>query len=150
MTRDFVRTAITPFAADWGRNETVPLPTVFKIGALGLSGVRIPAEWGCSGADFTSYVLATEELAYADAGVCNMISATNSFGFKVRDFGTPAPPCPCPELDTPAQAGARPLTPPLGPRPRGAAGSRRPSLGPGGRVAGTERATGAASRRRSA
>jgi len=49
MTRDFVRTAITPFAADWGRNETVPLPTVFKIGALGLSGVRIPAEWAAAG-----------------------------------------------------------------------------------------------------
>ena len=90
MTREFVRTEITPFAADWDRNETVPLPTVFKIGALGLFGVCIPAEWGGSGADFTSYVLATEELAYGDAGVCNMINATNSFGFKVRDFGTPA------------------------------------------------------------
>jgi len=90
MTREFVQKEVTPFAADWDRNETVPLPTVFKIGALGLFGVCIPAEWGGSGADFTSYVLATEELAYGDAGVCNMINATNSFGFKVRDFGTPA------------------------------------------------------------
>jgi hypothetical protein len=90
MTRELVRKEVIPFAADWDRAETVPLDTVFKIGALGLFGVSIPAEWGGSGADFTSYVLATEELAYGDAGICNMVSATNSFGFKVRDFGTPA------------------------------------------------------------
>jgi hypothetical protein len=90
MTRDFVRKEITPFAAEWDRTETVPLETVYRIGAKGLFGVCIPAEWGGAGADFTSYVLATEELAYGDAGICNMVSATNSFGFKVRDFGTPA------------------------------------------------------------
>ena len=89
MTRDFVRKEILPFAADWDRTATVPVDTVLRIGALGLFGVCVPAEWGGSGADFTSYVLATDELAYGDAGVCNMVSATNSFCFKVRDFGTP-------------------------------------------------------------
>jgi butyryl-CoA dehydrogenase len=49
----------------------------------------VPPEWGGVGADFTSYVLATEELAYGDAGVCNMLSATNAFGWKLRDHGTP-------------------------------------------------------------
>jgi alkylation response protein AidB-like acyl-CoA dehydrogenase len=89
MTREFVRREIAPFAAEWDRSETVPLDTVYKIGALGLFGVCIPKEWGGSGADFTSYVMATEELAYGDAGVCNMVSASNSYGFKVRDHGTP-------------------------------------------------------------
>jgi alkylation response protein AidB-like acyl-CoA dehydrogenase len=89
MTRDFVRKEILPFAAEWDRTATVPVDTVLRIGALGLFGVCVPAEWGGSGADFTSYVLATDELAYGDAGVCNMVSATNSFCFKVRDFGTP-------------------------------------------------------------
>jgi hypothetical protein len=89
MTRDFVRKEILPFAAEWDRTATVPVDTVLRIGALGLFGVCVPAEWGGSGADFTSYVLATDELAYGDAGVCNMVSATNSFCFKVRDYGTP-------------------------------------------------------------
>ena len=89
MTREFVQKEVAPFAADWDRTATVPLDTVRRIGALGLFGVCVPTEWGGSGADFTSYVLATEELAYGDAGLCNMVSATNSFGLKLRDFGTP-------------------------------------------------------------
>ncbi len=89
MTRDFVAKEITPFAAEWDRTETVPLDTVYRIGALGLFGVTMPQEWGGAGADFLSYVLAVEELAYGDAGVCNMVCATNSYGFKVRDYGTP-------------------------------------------------------------
>jgi butyryl-CoA dehydrogenase len=90
MTREFVRKEVTPFASEWDRTETVPLDTVRRIGALGLFGVCVPPEWGGAGADFTSYVLATQELAYGDAGVCNMVNATNSYTFKVRDFGTPA------------------------------------------------------------
>src|SRR5919198_1450011 len=62
LTRDFVRKEIAPFAAEWDRG----------------------------GADFVAYILMTEELAYGDAGVCNMISATNAFAWKVRDHGTPA------------------------------------------------------------
>jgi butyryl-CoA dehydrogenase len=89
-TRGFVRKEVTPLAPQWDREATVPLDVLRKIGALGLFGVCIPQEWGGAGADFTSYALATEELAYGDAGVCNMVSAANSYGFKIRDFGTPA------------------------------------------------------------
>lgn len=88
LTREFVRKEIAPFAAEWDRTGTVPLDTVRKAGALGLFGIAVPAEWGGGGADFLSYILATEELAYGDAGVCNMISATNAFAWKLRDFGT--------------------------------------------------------------
>ena len=42
-----------------------------------------------AGADFLAYMLMTEELAYGDAGICNMVNAANSFGAKVRDAGTP-------------------------------------------------------------
>jgi len=90
MTRDFVRREVVPHAAEWDRTATVPLETVRRIGALGLFGVRVPTEWGGSGADFTAYVLATEALAYGDAGVCNMVSATNSFCEMVQEHGTPS------------------------------------------------------------
>ncbi len=90
LTRDFVRREIAPLAAEWDRTATVPVATVRRAGELGLFGIAVPAEWGGAGADFTAYALATEELAYADAGVCNMISATNSFALMVHEFGTPA------------------------------------------------------------
>jgi alkylation response protein AidB-like acyl-CoA dehydrogenase len=89
LAREFTAREITPFASEWDRTETVPLDTLYRLGELGLFGICIPAEFGGSGADFMSYALATTELAYGDAGICNMINATNSFALKVRDFGTP-------------------------------------------------------------
>ena len=88
MTRAFVGNEVAPFAAEWDRTETMSPEAVRKAGELGLFGVCMPSEWGGAGADFISYVLATEELAAGDAGFCNMVSATNSYGFKVRDYGT--------------------------------------------------------------
>lgn len=90
MTRAFVQREVMPFAAEWDREERVPLDTVLKLGALGLFGVCAPAEWDGAGADFLAYMLMTEELAYGDAGICNMVNAANSFGAKVRDSGTDA------------------------------------------------------------
>lgn len=90
MTRDFIRKEVAPFAAEWDRNARMSMETVRKAGELGLFGVLIPDEWGGAGADFLSYVLVTEEIAYGDAGFCNVINATNSYNFKVRDFGTAA------------------------------------------------------------
>jgi alkylation response protein AidB-like acyl-CoA dehydrogenase len=88
MTRAFVQREVIPFAPAWDREEKVPLDTVLQLGALGLFGVCAPAEWNGAGADFLAYMLMTEELAYGDAGICNMVNAANSFGAKVRDSGT--------------------------------------------------------------
>jgi len=89
MTREFVRQEITPYVAAWDRAALVPPDLVGKLGALGLFGVTVSADHGGAGADFIAYVLMTEELAYGDAGICNMVNATNSFAMKVGDFGTP-------------------------------------------------------------
>lgn len=90
MTRAFVQREVMPFAAEWDREERVPLDTVLKLGALGLFGVCAPPEWDGAGADFLAYMLMTEVLAYGDAGICNMVNAANSFGAKVCDSGTDA------------------------------------------------------------
>lgn len=87
--RDVVRREVIPFTAKWDRASFVPVDVVLRLGGLGLFGICVPTEWGGAGADFLSYVLATEELAYGDAGICNMVNATNSYGAKVRDAGTP-------------------------------------------------------------
>jgi alkylation response protein AidB-like acyl-CoA dehydrogenase len=78
MARDFARNEIVPFAAQWDRDETVPLQTLARMGELGLMGVCVPEEWGGAGADFVSYVCAMEAIAYGDAGVANVMAATNS------------------------------------------------------------------------
>ncbi|WP_024576584.1 MULTISPECIES: acyl-CoA dehydrogenase family protein [unclassified Afipia] len=78
MARDFARHEITPFAAQWDRDEAVPLETLAKMGRLGLMGVCVPETWGGAGADFVSYVSAMEAIAYGDAGIANMMAATNS------------------------------------------------------------------------
>ena len=91
MAREFARHEITPFAADWDRREYVPVDTLRKMGALGLMGVCVPAAWGGSGADFVSYVSAMEEIAYGDAGVANMMAATNfPYNAAVLTHGTEA------------------------------------------------------------
>src|SRR5260370_38229851 len=59
------------------------------MGALGLMGVCVPPQWGGSGADFVSYVAAMEEIAYGDAGIANMMAATNSpYNAAIRAYGT--------------------------------------------------------------
>lgn len=78
MARDFARHEITPFAAQWDRDEAVPLEALAKMGRLGLMGVCVPEAWGGAGADFVSYVSAMEAIAYGDAGIANMMAATNS------------------------------------------------------------------------
>ncbi len=88
MTRDFIQKEVAPFAAEWDRVAAVPKDVVAKAGALGLFGVTMPTAYAGAGADFLSYVLVTEEIAAGDAGFANLINGTNSYGFKVRDYGT--------------------------------------------------------------
>lgn len=76
--RVFARNELSPNASEWDRTETTPLAVLDHMGNLGLMGVFIPEEWGGSGADFVSYVLAMEEIAYGDAGISNIMAVTNS------------------------------------------------------------------------
>jgi len=89
MTRDFIAKEVAPHAAEWDRQARVPEGVVRQAGALGLFGVTMPTDYAGAGADFLAYVLVTEEIAYGDAGFANLINGTNSYGFKVRDYGTP-------------------------------------------------------------
>jgi butyryl-CoA dehydrogenase len=78
MAREFARREIVPFAAQWDRDHELPLATIAKMFEVGLMGVCVPPEWGGAGADFVSYVLAMEQIAYGDAGIANVMAANNS------------------------------------------------------------------------
>lgn len=78
MAREFARREIIPFAAEWDRQHAVPISTIARLFEVGLMGVCVPTEWGGAGADFISYVLAMEQIAYGDAGLANVMAANNS------------------------------------------------------------------------
>lgn len=76
--RDFAAARIAPFAGRWEEEGLDRRALLAEVGALGLMGVCVPTDWDGAGADYVSYVLATEELAGADSGICNMINVHNS------------------------------------------------------------------------
>ena len=89
--REFAAKEIIPFAAEWDRAKHIPLDVMARMGALGLFGVCVPERWGGAGADFVSYVLAMEEICRGDAGIGNMMAATNSpYCTAVNAYGTDA------------------------------------------------------------
>lgn len=66
--RAFSKKEVGPHANDWDRRQTFPIETFRKLAPLGFLGALIRSEYGGSGLDKVSYLLALEELAYGDAG----------------------------------------------------------------------------------
>lgn len=90
LARNFVQNEISPFAQQWEQSEQIPVHVLKALGQIGLMGMTTPTEWGGSEADLVSYIIATEELAAGDCGVCNMMNVHNSPVCAVlRDYGTP-------------------------------------------------------------
>ena len=77
MARDFAVKEIRPNARDWDKNHTFPAAVVKQMGELGLMGVAVPEEWGGSGMDHVSYVVAMEEISAGDGG-CGVIMSVNN------------------------------------------------------------------------
>lgn len=89
MARDFARSEIMPGAAERDKTHRFPAELVAQMGELGFLGMFIPVEYGGSGMDILSYVLALEEICYADAGVGVIMSVQNSLaGWPILAFGT--------------------------------------------------------------
>jgi len=89
MARDFARSEIMPGAGDRDKAHVFPTELIGKLAELGLLGVFIPEEYGGSGLDILSYVIALEEICYADAGVGVVMSVQNSLAsWPILKFGT--------------------------------------------------------------
>jgi butyryl-CoA dehydrogenase len=78
MARQFARERLAPGAAERDRTAEPPLALLREMGGLGLMGMCVPEAWGGSAADFTSYVLAIEEIAAGDGAVSTIMSVNNS------------------------------------------------------------------------
>lgn len=89
MARDFARNEVLPGAGKRDKSKVFPTDLVNQLSELGLMGVFIPEEYGGSGLDVLSYVIALEEICYADAGVGVIMSVQNSLvQWPILNFGT--------------------------------------------------------------
>lgn len=88
MARDFARRELEPLAARRDREETFPQDVVKKMGALGLLGMMVPAEYGGSEAGAVSYCLALQEIAYSCASTAVTMSVANLSTEPLLKFGS--------------------------------------------------------------
>lgn len=66
---DFAQNEILPGATDRDRTGQFPTDIIKKMAGLGLMGLPIDEKYGGAGADYVSYLLATEEITRADASL---------------------------------------------------------------------------------
>jgi butyryl-CoA dehydrogenase len=78
MTRSFAEKEVKPVAGQMDHDSVFPIDLVTKLGELGLLGIFVPLEWGGSGMDFISYILALEEISKAWASLGVIMSLENS------------------------------------------------------------------------
>ena len=89
VVRDFAESEIAPHAEAWDRDHEFPVDTVLAMGELGLFGLIFPAEYGGSGADFTTLCLAIEELGRVDQSMAITLEAGVGLGANpIFQFGT--------------------------------------------------------------
>lgn len=89
MAREFARDQILPGAPARDRSGEFPTDLVQQLAGLGLLGVFVPETYGGSGLDTLAYVVALEEICYADAGVGVIMSVQNSLvSSPILNFGT--------------------------------------------------------------
>jgi alkylation response protein AidB-like acyl-CoA dehydrogenase len=89
--RDFAMSEIDPGAAARDASGEFPSAILKKLGEMGFLGMTVPEVYGGGGSDFLSYILALEQVAYADASVAVTMSVNNSVACApILTFGTPA------------------------------------------------------------
>jgi len=78
LARAFAAEHVAPFAAQWDRDQYFEPALVQQLGESGFLGMLVPEEYDGLGLDSTSYLLAIEEMAAADASAAVLMSVHNS------------------------------------------------------------------------
>ncbi len=78
LAREFARTKIEPFAAEWDRTGHFARDVIDELGRLGFLGMCTPEEFDGMGLDSVTYLLALEEIAAADAAIAVSLSIHNA------------------------------------------------------------------------
>ncbi|SFE09000.1 acyl-CoA dehydrogenase/hypothetical protein [Lentibacillus persicus] len=80
MVQDFAEKEVQPEVEQMEGEERFPRKIVRKMGELGLMGVPIPEDYGGSGMDYTSYIIAINELSKVSATLGVILSVHTSVG----------------------------------------------------------------------
>ena len=88
--RGFVTSEVEAQAAQHDREEKFNLPLFKKLGELGLLGITVPYQYGGSGMDVVSAVIAHEEISMSDPGFClsylaHAMLCTNNIAVNASD-----------------------------------------------------------------
>lgn len=75
--KKFADEKLRPSSVERDEKEEFPHDAVRELGELGFMGMMVPEEWGGSGLDTVSYVLAVQEISRADAS-CGVIMSVNN------------------------------------------------------------------------
>lgn len=87
--RDFAQTELKPGVIERDEHQKFPTEQIKKLGELGFMGMMVSPEYGGSGLDAVSYVLAMEELSKIDASASVVVSVNNSLVcFGLEAYGT--------------------------------------------------------------
>ncbi|MBM7568318.1 acyl-CoA dehydrogenase family protein [Paenibacillus sacheonensis] len=112
--RTFARAEVAPAVIGMEENDAFPRELVKKMGREGLLGLPIAAEWGGSGCDMVSYMLAIEEISRVSAAAGVILAVHTSVGtLPIVYHGTSGQQSRClPRLASGAWLGAFALTEP--------------------------------------
>ncbi|WP_373896114.1 acyl-CoA dehydrogenase family protein [Virgibacillus natechei] len=89
MVKEFADEVIQPRAIEIDKEATFPVDTFDQIGKLGLLGIPFPEEYGGSGGDTLSYILAVEEIGRVCGSTGLSYAAAVSLGASpIYAFGT--------------------------------------------------------------
>lgn len=76
--REFVEAEIKPHVMEWDEAQHFPREVFTKMGALGLTGVIFPEEYGGAGMGYVEYVTIIEEISRIDGSIGLSVAAHNS------------------------------------------------------------------------
>ncbi|MCK6523468.1 acyl-CoA dehydrogenase [Myxococcota bacterium] len=88
LARDWARSEVIPGAAERDRTHEFPRDLVNQLGEMGFLGMFVPEQYGGAGLSVLDYVVALEEVSYADASVGVVMSVNNSLCISpILNFG---------------------------------------------------------------
>ena len=87
--RDFARQVCLPGVIERDEEQRFPLEQIRQLAQLGFMGMMVSPEYGGSGLDTVSYVLAMEEISRVDASVSVCMSVNNSLVcYGLQEYGS--------------------------------------------------------------
>lgn len=87
--RDFAQNVLKPGVIERDNEQRFPADEIRQLGELGFMGMMVSPEYGGSGMDTLSYVLAMEEISKVDASTSVCMSVNNSLVcWGIEAFGT--------------------------------------------------------------